>query len=95
MGGGEVLKKTKYFTIDDIPDELIPRSSKRDPNNRVYETRRWVNFKKKQILFSQNDGVPNYLRTRLGRFGYYGIWVSTISCFFGNIYLLNKYTSKK
>lgn len=89
------MKKTKYHSIDEIPDELIPRYSKRDPDNMLYQTRRWVNFKKKQILFTQNDGVPNYLRTRGGRFAYYGCWTLTFCSLFYSIYTLNYLTSNK
>lgn len=94
MGGHDAVKPTRYHTIDDIPDELIPRYSKRDPDNQVYRTRAWVNFKKKQILFQQQDGVPNYLRTRLGRYGYRALWGATIGTLFYNIYLFNKHLVK-
>lgn len=95
MGAHGQLKKTKYFSIDEIPDSLIPTESKRDPGNPVYQTRRWVNFKKKQILFQQQDGVPRHLRTPFNRYLYYGIWTATIGLAVTNMYLLIKYTSKK
>lgn len=96
MGGhGEAFKATKYHSIDDIPDELISRTSKRDPENAIYRTRRWVDFKKKQILFTQNDGIPNYKRTLAGRYTYYAIWASSIGLFFFNIYRFNQHTKKK
>lgn len=95
MGGHDGLKPTKYHTIDDIPDELIPTYSKRDPHNQIYKTRRWVNFKKKQILFAQRDGVPNYLRTRNLRVWHYLAWTSAIGLLFVNIYKFNQYNSKK
>ena len=95
MGGHGAVKKTRWHTIDEIPDELIQTYSKRDPDNMIYQTRRWVNFKKKQLLFSQNDGVPNHLRTRGMRFMYYGIWTSTLGLFFYNFYMYNKVTSAK
>lgn len=95
MGGhGEALKPSKYRTIDEIPDELILKTSKRDPDNAVYRTRRWVDFKKKQILFSQNDGVPNYLRTTAGRYTYYFIWASALGSFCYNIYKFNSLQKK-
>lgn len=95
MGGhGDVLKPTKYRSIDEIPDELISKTSKRDPDNAVYRTRRWVDFKKKQILFTQNDGVPNYLRTPAGRYTYYFVWASSIGLFFFNIYNFNSHQKK-
>lgn len=89
------MKPTKYRTIHDIPDELIPTYSKRDPDNQIYKTRRWVNFKKKQILFQQQDGVPNYLRTPHGRATFYFLCASVGTMFFYNIYKLNYYMNKK
>lgn len=94
MGGHGAVKKTKYFSIDEIPDSMVATSSKRDPDNQLYKTRRWVNFKKKQILFAQQDGIPNYLRTRGGRFAYYSLWTSTITLFVYNIYKYNQLSSK-
>lgn len=90
MGGHGHVEKTKYNSIHEIPDELIKTYSKRDPNNPLYRTRRWVNFKKRQILYQQNDGVPNYLRTPWGRFVYRGCIVGTVGLFFYNAYILNK-----
>jgi phosphatidate phosphatase APP1 len=95
MGGHEVLKPTKYRTIHDIPDELIPRTSKRDPENMMYQTRRWVNFKKKQILFQQQDGVPNYLRTPASKAMFYFACSSLAVGTVLNIYLLNHFMNKK
>lgn len=95
MGGGEALEPTKYHSIHEIPDELVQTYSKRDPNNKIYETRRWVNFKKKQILYQQNDGVPNYLRGPFGRSIYYITWVGSISLLFYNFYKWNEFTNKK
>jgi hypothetical protein len=95
MGGHEVIKPTKYRSIHEIPDELIPRYSKRDPDNMMYRTRRWVNFKKKQILFQQQDGVPNYLRTPTSRALFYFVCASCAGTFVWNIYKLNKYMNAK
>lgn len=95
MGGHEVLKPTKYRTIHDIPDELIPTYSKRDPDNMLYKTRRWVNFKKKQILFQQQDGVPNYLRTPASRALFYTMCGALAVQTVYNIYMLNSYLKKK
>lgn len=85
--------KTRYHSIDEIPDDLIPRTSKRDPDNQLYKTRRWVNFKKRQILFSQNDGIPVAMRTPGMRFANRFIWASSIGLFIVNIYYLNKFNS--
>lgn len=87
-------RPTKYHSVDDVPDELVKRHSKRDPNNMIYQTQRWVDFKKKQILFSQQDGVPIYLRTPRGRFTYYFLWAGVTFGFFYNIYLFRKFTNK-
>lgn len=96
MGGhGENLRPTKYFSIDDVPDDMVKKYSKRDPDNLLYKSRRWVDFKKKQILFSQNDGVPNYLRTPKARFAYYGVWATVFFTTCYNIYSFNKFYYKK
>lgn len=94
MGGHDAVQKTKYFSIHDIPDEMVQTYSKRDPDNKLYQTRRWVNFKKKQILFQQKDGVPHYMRTTLGKFTYRFIWAATFTSLAYNIYCLNKKLSK-
>lgn len=94
MGGHEHYEKTKYHSIHEVPDELIKTYSKRDPNNPVYRTRRWVNFKKKQIMFQQNDGVPGFMRTPISRFIYRTTWMGSVGLLFYNFYLWNKYTSK-
>lgn len=86
MGGGGAVQKTKYHSIDDIPDEMVRTYSRRDPNNKIYQTRRWVNFKKRQILYNQPDGIPNYLRTPMGRFSYYTVWAASIGLLFYNAY---------
>lgn len=96
MGGhGGHVKPTKYFSIHDIPDEMVQTYSKRDPDNKFYQTRRWVNFKKKQILYTQQDGVPSYLRTLPKRVLYYSLWASTFGLFALNIYRFNYHTNKK
>lgn len=90
MGNGGSHPKTKYHSIDDIPDSMIRTYSKRDPDNKVYQTRRWVNFKKKQILYNQPDGIPNYLRTPAGRYSYYGMFAASFALLFYNIYTYKK-----
>lgn len=35
----------------DIPDSMIPTTSKRDPNNPIYGTRKYVDYRKQQIWF--------------------------------------------
>ena len=35
----------------DIPDSMIPTTSKRDPDNPIYKTRKYVNYRKQQIWF--------------------------------------------
>lgn len=95
MGGHEQhLRPTKYRTIHDIPDSMVKTYSERDPENMIYKTRRWVDFKKKQILFCQQDGVPMYLRTARSRFIYYSIWAGAFGSFFYNIYVYKKYNKK-
>jgi len=94
MGGGEALQPTKYHSIDEIPDELVQKYSKRDPNNPLYRSRRWVNLKKRQILFGQLDGVPIHLRTFKRRVWYYGLWTATISSFFYTIYKFKQVCNK-
>lgn len=92
MGGhGGAVKPTKYYSIDDIPDDIIPRFSKRDPDNDIYKTRRWVDFKKRQILYQQRDGVPSHVRTPFRRFNHYGMIASVFGLFFYNIYVFNKH----
>lgn len=96
MGGGHgATRPTKYFSIDDIPDSMVKTYSKRDPNNMLYKTRRWVDFKKEQILYTQPDGVPIHLRTPRARFVYYGLWTGSITMLFVNIWVLNKNLNKK
>lgn len=96
MGGhGLPLRKTKYFTINDIPDSMVPTEIKRDPDNKIYKTRRWYDFKKSQILHTQNDGVPCYLRTPMRRLYYYSVYGTTIGLFFYNLYGLYYYMNKK
>lgn len=95
MGGHAHYEKTKYQSIHEIPDELVKTYSKRDPNNPLYKTRRWVNFKKKQILFQQNDGVPGHMRTPISRFIWRATWMGSIGVFCYNIYLFNKYNNTK
>lgn len=96
MGGhGIPHTKTKYFSIDDIPDSLVTKQPRRDPENPFYRTRRWVNFKKRQILFTQNDGVQPHLRTPARKLFYYGLWANTLGLTFYGIYLINFYCLKK
>jgi len=89
------LEPTKYHSIDDIPDELVRKYSKRDPDNKIYQTNRWMKLKKYQILYQQNDGVPAWKRTRLARINYYSLWAATWGVFFWNIYTWNKLNSGK
>lgn len=95
MGGDGVLKPTKYHSIHEIPDELVQQWSKRDPDNKLYQTRRWVNFKKKQILYAQQDGIPGYMRTPALRCMYYGTFITAFGMLFFNIYMFNQYQKKK
>lgn len=74
MTGGIPLYKTKYQKPADVPDEYVRNTSPRDPNNKFYQSRKWYDMKKRQIFFSQNDGVPVYLRTPGFKAFYYGTW---------------------
>lgn len=67
MGHDEHFEKTKFKSIHEIPDSWVVTKSKRDPDNKIYETRRYMNRKKAQILFSQNDGIRTYWRTPAGK----------------------------
>ncbi len=35
----------------DIPDSMIPTTSRRDPNNKIYSTKTYINLRKQQIWF--------------------------------------------
>lgn len=85
--------KTKYHKLSDIPDKYIKLYSERDPNNKIYQTRRWYDFKKRQILFSQHDGVPVYLRTPRMRFFYYTSWVLNVGTAVFMLYSLNEFAA--
>jgi hypothetical protein len=49
----------------DIPDSLIPTSSKRDPNNKIYGTRAYINLRKQQIWMQAMDNTFIYLTINL------------------------------
>ena len=96
MGGhGLPLRPTKYRSIDEIPDSMVLQNSKRDPTNEFYKTRRWFDFKKEQILFSQNDGIPSYLRTPGRKIMHYTVVYGSVVLLFANIYNYWTLSSKK
>ncbi|CAG2104236.1 unnamed protein product [Medioppia subpectinata] len=71
----------------DIPDSMIPTSSRRDPNNPIYGTRRYVNFRKKQIWSQIPDGTPVYLKFGAAdKVLYYGLIVGTAALVLTNVY---------
>lgn len=80
------LLKPKYTSIHDIPDELVPTTSWRDPDNPVYRTRRFVNLRKKQILYAQDPHAPSYLKTKENRYLYYFTWAALVA---NGIYVLS------
>lgn len=95
MTGGIPTYKTKYNTLADVPDELVRQYSPRDPNNKFYESRRWYDMKKRQIFFSQRDGIPIYLRTPGFRAFYYGTWAINIFTASYAMYTFIQYSSGK
>ncbi|RWS12538.1 hypothetical protein B4U79_17444 [Dinothrombium tinctorium] len=73
----------KFFkSWKEIPDELIPTTSKRDPHNAIYRHPKYIAFRKKQIFFQQDDGVPLYFREGLKD---YILFYSIIVLVTGNI----------
>lgn len=61
----------------DVPDHLIPKSSKRDPDNLVYEHPEYIKLRKQQIWCQIPNGVPIYLRMGARDYiMYYGLIVS-------------------
>ena len=44
-----------------MPDDWI-LPPKRMPDNPYYRTEKWKNFKKRQIFYQQNDGIPVWLK---------------------------------
>ena len=46
----------------DVPDDLIPKTSWRDPDNPVYSHPTFIANRKKQIWFQRPCGLPVYLR---------------------------------
>lgn len=95
MTGGIPIYKTKYKSPAEVPDELVRRFSPRDPTNRVYESRRWYDLKKRQIFFSQRDGVPVYLRTPAYKAFYYATWATNVLVAGFAMYRFLQYTDGK
>lgn len=93
--GGHHVEKTRFSSIHEVPDEWVATSSNRDPYNKVYETRRYINKKKKQFLFQQQDGVPVYTRTPIGRVLYFGTVTATLSLVAYNLWFLQNVVTKK
>ncbi|CAG2173628.1 unnamed protein product [Oppiella nova] len=71
----------------DIPDSMIPTTSKRDPNNPIYGTRKYVDYRKQQIWFQIPDGVPVFLKGgTTDKVLYYGLWVAVTTLVLVNAY---------
>jgi hypothetical protein len=72
----------KYKRWQDVPDSLIPKTSKRDPENPIYSHPRYINYRKKQIFYQQEDGIPVYLKNGPTDYIlYYGLWIVSASIF--------------
>lgn len=92
--GWEGYKEWKSWK--DVPDTLIPTSSKRDPENPVYSNPKYIAFRKKQIYFSRPVDLPVYL---LGgdkdKFWIYFMWTATGLCLLNAFYEQYKSIYKK
>jgi len=60
----------------DVPDHLIPKSSKRDPDNGIYADPEYINFRKRQIWFQLPDGKLVWQKLPGDMVLYYGVIVS-------------------
>lgn len=60
----------------DVPDHLIPKSSKRDPDNGIYADPEYINFRKRQIWFQLPDGKLVWQKLPGDMFLYYSMIVS-------------------
>jgi hypothetical protein len=73
----------------DIPDSMIPTTSKRDPDNPIYGTRTYVDYRKKQIWFQIPDGVPVFLKGGTpDKIAYYGVWIGVTVLLCTNLYYI-------
>jgi hypothetical protein len=68
----------------DVPDSLIPTTSKRDPDNTVYSNPAYINMRKKMIWYQRPVGLPVYLLNGWkDKVLIYFMWTATIlSCLY-------------
>jgi len=59
----------------DVPDNLIPKTSPRDPDNLVYADQRYIDLRKQQIWHQIPDGKLVWQKMPLDAAFYYGIIV--------------------
>ena len=57
----EEVQPRKWARWQDVPDEWV-LPSKRWPDHPFYQTAKYKKYKKKQIFFQQNDGIPVWLK---------------------------------
>lgn len=58
----------------DVPDDRIPKSSWRDPDNPIYSHPRYIKYRKQCLFVQRPCGLPIYLREgRNDYIRYYGI----------------------
>ncbi|XP_054156826.1 uncharacterized protein LOC128955202 [Oppia nitens] len=73
----------------DIPDSMIPTTSKRDPNNPIYGTRKYVDYRKQCIWYQINNGVPVYLKAGTTDYAlYYLAWAGITVMLLVNSYII-------
>jgi hypothetical protein len=69
-----------WKTWKDVPDELIPKSSWRDPDNPIYAHPTYIKFRKQQLFYQRPCGLPVYLRSTGDRYMYYFCVIGVICC---------------
>ena len=91
--------KRKYERWQDVPDHLIPTTSKRDPDNEIYSHPNYIKYRKNQIFFQQDDGVPIYfkrgLRSKILFYSLFGLFVGGIGVSYYYIFTNLVYPPKK
>ncbi|RWS23353.1 hypothetical protein B4U80_13397 [Leptotrombidium deliense] len=86
-------EKVLYKRWQDIPDSMIPTTSKRDPHNTIYRTRDYINFRKQQIFFQQKDGIPIYLKR--GPIAYLRYYLVALGAFGGSAYFVYEWARRE
>ena len=77
-----------WKTWRDVPDELIPKTSWRDPDNPIYSSQKFINLRKKQIFYQRPCDLPLYLRGGPASYvNYYFIVVTTWFFVFFSLYV--------